>query len=73
MKVTSCNFNNIFIELNIELSKQEFCQSEDVIKEKLLYFADDILKQFGQTKKLVWSKHVPFEEDMSVLCVFLIK
>ncbi len=49
MKVISCNFNNIFFELNIKLSKEEFSQSEDVIKKRLLYFSNDVLKK-------IWSK-----------------
>ncbi|AQX56124.1 hypothetical protein [Priestia flexa] len=73
MRVTSCNFNHIFLELNFELSQEEFCQSEDVMKEMLLCFAEDVLKKFEQTKNIVISKCELFEDDMSVLCVFLFK
>ncbi|MBG9689666.1 hypothetical protein ABD91_01830 [Lysinibacillus sphaericus] len=72
MKVTACSFNNIKFEFNIELSKEEFNQPEDVIKDKTLNIANEILKVTGQSKNLVFSKYMSFEEDMSILCVFLV-
>ena len=73
MKVNSCTFNNFKLELDFEISKELFSQSENVIKEKCLYYAEDILKKFGQSKKLVLNKHILCEDDMTILCVYLIK
>lgn len=73
MKVITCNFNNIFFELNIELSKDEFNQSEGVIKEKILNYANEVLNKFGQSKKLSFSKYMSFDEDMTILCIFLVE
>lgn len=72
MKVTSCSFNSYHIELNLELSKEEFNQPEKVIKEKALILANEILEKFGQSINLVLSKYLVFDEDMSILCVFLV-
>lgn len=72
MKVTSCSFNSYHIELNLELSKEEFNQPEEVIKEKALILANEILEKFGQSINLVLSKYLVFDEDMSILCVFLV-
>jgi len=73
MKVLTCSFNNSFFELNIELSPEEFKQSEDVIKAKILNYANDILKKFGQSKNINFTKYMSFKEDMSILCVFLVE
>lgn len=73
MIVNSCNFNDIFFELDIKLSKKEFIQSEKIIKERLLFFAYEILKKFGQSKKLVLSKYLKSDEDLTITCVYLIK
>lgn len=73
MKVITCSFNNSFFELNIELSPEEYKHSEDEIKEKLLTYANDVLKKFGQSKNINFTKYMSFEEDMSILCVFLVE
>lgn len=73
MKVITCSFNNSFFELNIELSTEEFNQSEDVIKEKILTYANDVLIKFGQSKNINFTKYMSFEEDKSILCVFIVE
>jgi hypothetical protein len=73
MKVITCSFNHFVFELNIELSVEEFNQAEVVIKEKTLNYATEILNTFGQPKKLVFSKYMLFDEDMTILCVFLVE
>lgn len=70
MKVITCSFNNSFFELNIELSPEEFNQEEDVKKEKVLNYANDLLKKFGQSKNINLTKYMSFEEDMSIICIF---
>ena len=73
MKVLDCTFNNLYFELTIELSQEEYEQTEDVIKTEVFSFANELLKMFGQFKDLVFSRYIPIDEDMSIICTFAVK
>lgn len=73
MKVLDCTFNNLYFELTIELSQEEYKQTEDVIKTEVFSYANELLKMFGQSKDLVFSRYIPIDEDMSIICTFAVK
>lgn len=73
MKVLDCTFNNLYFELNIELSQEEYEQTEDVIKTEVFSYANELLKMFGQYKDLVFSRYIPIDEDKSIICTFAVK
>lgn len=73
MKVLDCTFNNLYFELTIELSQEEYEQTEDVIKSEVFSYANELLKMFGQFKNLEFSRYNLNDEDMSIICTFAVK
>ncbi|MED2841312.1 hypothetical protein P4255_28130 [Bacillus wiedmannii] len=71
MKINSCEFNKLYINLDIALSPEEFRESEETLQLNVIHKVKNILHSFGHSNMEIPNmKYGKFNriDDDSLLC-----